>query len=44
MIPFFTSFASRFSDLAHVLGENSSLPEPDNGLSPITEESSGTAR
>lgn len=35
---------SKFSDLAHVLGENSSLPEPDNGLSPITEESSGTAR
>lgn len=35
---------SKFSDLAHVLGENSRLPEPDNGLSPITEESSGTIR
>ncbi|KAL9951743.1 hypothetical protein ACROYT_G044467 [Oculina patagonica] len=35
---------SKFSDLAHVLGENSRLSEPDKGLSPITEESSGTAR
>ncbi|CAH3197100.1 unnamed protein product [Porites evermanni] len=36
---------SKFSDLAHILGENSRLPEPDNGLSPITEESlSSTAR
>lgn len=35
---------SKFSDLAHVLGENSRLPELDNGLSPITEESSGTIR
>jgi len=34
---------SKFSELAHVLGENSRLPEPDKGLSPITEESSGTA-
>ncbi|XP_020624782.1 centrosomal protein of 78 kDa-like isoform X2 [Orbicella faveolata] len=34
---------SKFSELAHVLGENSRLPEPDRGLSPITEESSGTA-
>jgi len=36
---------SRFSELAHILGENSRLPEPDKGFSPITEEStSGTAR
>jgi len=35
---------SKFSELAHVLGENSHLPEPDKGLSPITEESSGTPR
>ena len=34
----------RFSELSHVLGENSRLPETDNGLSPITEESSGTER
>ena len=35
----------RFSELAHILGENNRLPEPDKGLSPITEEStSGTAR
>ena len=39
----FMSF--RFSDVAHILGENSRLHEPDNGLSPITEESlSSTAR
>lgn len=35
---------SKFSELSHVLGENSRLPETDNGLSPITEESSGTER
>lgn len=42
---FFIFMSFRFSDLAHILGENSRLPEPDNGLSPITEESlSSTAR
>ncbi|XP_068727831.1 centrosomal protein of 78 kDa-like [Montipora capricornis] len=32
---------SRFSELAHVLGENNRFPEQDKRLSPITEESTG---
>lgn len=44
-VSLFVFMSFRFSDLAHILGENSRLSEPDNGLSPITEESlSSTAR
>ena len=44
-VSLFVFMPFRFSDLAHILGENSRLSEPDNGLSPITEESlSSTAR
>ena len=38
-VSLFIFMSFRFSDLAHILGENSRLHEPDNGLSPITEES-----